>query len=246
MAKAKIPFSKRRKKLNWKLLVALVLFHLLVLYLLARVFAPDFTRSVEQEVLSTITVTVTTPDPPEPPEAPPAPDEGAQGDPGAKAVAREVTAPKPKLPPPTPTPAPRASSTGDANRSGANTSGDGTGAAGQGDGTGSGRGGSGSGNGLAMAKGPSIRSGTINEARDFPVPEGGRATRFGKSVTVHFTVTTDGRAKNCSVARTSVDAQTTGLVCGLVIQKIRFNPAVARNGQPIEARYGYRVDFRAR
>ena len=100
--------------------------------------------------------------------------------------------------------------------------------------------------GLAMAKGPSIRSGSINEARDFPVPEGGRASRFGKSVTVHFTVTTDGRAKNCSVAQTSVDPQTTSLVCGLVTQKIRFNPARTTSGRAVEARYGYRVDFRAR
>jgi protein TonB len=31
-----------------------------------------------------------------------------------------------------------------------------------------------------------------------------------------------------------------------VIEKIRFNPARNRAGDPVEARYGYRVDFRER
>jgi len=189
-------------------------------------------------------VTVSVAEQPEPPEAPPNPDEGAQGDPGKKAVPRAETAPRSPIK--KQENAPRTASTGTANQSGANDSGDGTGAAGQGNGTGSGREGSGSGNGQSIAQRPSVRSGNINEARDFPVPEGGRAVRFGKSVTVVFTVTTDGRAKNCSVAQTSVDPQTTSLVCGLVTRKIRFNPARTQNGQPVEARYGYRVDFRAR
>ena len=139
---------------------------------------------------------------------------------------------------------PQASSTGAANTSGARDQGDGTGASGEGSGTGSGDGGGGIGGGLAS--GPSVRSGEVNSARDFPVPEGGRQTRFGKSVTVVFTVTLDGRARNCSVARTSVDPATTALACPLVIEKVRFNPARNRAGEPVEARYGYRIDFRAR
>lgn len=235
------PFWRQRKPLNWKMLVLIVLFHLAVLYGLVRTFAPDFTKSVERDVVSAIMVTVTTA---EPPEAPPDPDEGAQGAPGEKAVPRAETAPK--TPVKRDQSAPRTASTGDANRSGANASGDGSGAAGQGDGPGSGSGGDGSGNGDSIAQRPSVRSGNLNEARDFPVPEGGRGTRFGKSVTVVFTVTTDGRATNCSVAQSSVDPETTGLVCGLVMQKIRFNPARTASGRPVEARYGYRVDFRAR
>ncbi|MGB3167455.1 MAG: energy transducer TonB, partial [Alteraurantiacibacter sp.] len=94
--------------------------------------------------------------------------------------------------------------------------------------------------------GPSVRAGDLNEARDFPIPEGGRATRLGKSVTVHFTVTTEGRARGCTVANSQVDAATTAAVCPLVVQRITFNPATAADGTPIEARYGYRVDFRAR
>jgi protein TonB len=75
------------------------------------------------------------------------------------------------------------------------------------------------------------------------VPEGGRQARFGKRVIVLFTVTTDGRARDCSVAQSNVDAAATALVCPLVIRKIRFNPARRSDGTPVEARYGYRVDF---
>jgi periplasmic protein TonB len=239
-------YGAQKKRLNWKLIVLIVLLHLAALYGLARALAPDFTARVIEQATSLVTVTVSTYEEElpevEPSMAPPQPDEGAAAEAGKEAVAREVVAPPQPLP--RPSPAPRASSTGTANASGATDRGDGTGAGGQGDGTGSGR--SGSGQGGAVAAGPSVRSGELNEARDFPVPEGGRAARFGKSVTVHFTVTTDGRARNCSVASSQVDAATTARVCPLVVERIRFNPATARDGAPVEARYGYRVDFRAR
>lgn len=236
-------FAQQRRRLSWPLVLLLVLLHLLALFGLARVFAPEFTAGVIEQATSLVTVTVRTYEEPEaePSDGPPQPDEGAAGEEGREATAREVVAP---LNPPRPSPAPRASSTGNADQSGARDTGEGTGAGGMGDGTGSGRRGSGSGG--AVAVGPSVRSGEINQSRDFPIPEGGRATRFGKSVTVVFTVTTDGRARNCSVASTQVDAETTALVCPLVIERIRFNPATTAEGTPVEARYGYRVDFRAR
>ncbi|RIV85946.1 hypothetical protein [Aurantiacibacter zhengii] len=239
-------YVEKGKRLNWKLIVLIVVLHVAALYGLARALAPEFTARVIEQATSLVTVTVSTyeEEPPEtePSISPPQPDEGAAAEAGEEAVAREVVAPPQPLP--RPSPAPRASSTGTENASGATDSGDGTGAGGSGDGTGSGR--SGSGQGGAVAVGPSVRSGELNEARDFPVPEGGRAARFGKSVTVHFTVTTDGRAQGCTVASTQVDAATTARVCPLVTERIRFNPATARDGTPVEARYGYRVDFRAR
>lgn len=236
-------FLNRKRRPRPALVVALVLGHLLVLYGLAKALAPDFTGEIEDSVVSTFTVTVTAPpDPPEPPPAPPQPDEGAQGDPGKRATPKPTTAPVVNRP--SPKPAPRATSTGRANTSGARESGEGTGAAGTGDGTGSGRGGSGTGNGVAVK--PSVRSGELNTASDFPVPDGGRQSRFGKSVTVVFTVQPDGRATNCSVARSGVDAQTTARVCPLVMEKIRFNPATTADGRAVPARYGYRVDFNAR
>lgn len=234
------------KRPNWMLLAAILLFHLLAFYFLARALAPDMTASIERDVAAIVMVPIEEPVPPPPPPAPPAPDEGAQGNPGKRAVARAETAPKSPLKNPDAKPTPKATSTGSANNSGANDRGNGTGAAGQGSGTGSGRGGDGSGNGRPppdLSRKPSVRSGAINTARDFPIPEGGRATRFGKKVEVRFTVTTDGRARNCAVAVTQVDPQTTALVCGLVAQKISFNPALDRSGAPIEAPYGYRVTF---
>lgn len=235
-------YANQRRKPRIGTIVLIVLLHIAAIYGLARAFAPGAVQSVEQSVVEALTVTVTTREYEEPPE--PEPDEGASGDPGERATPKPVTAPTPKVPLERNTPVPRASSTGDANRSGARDSGDGTGASGPGDGTGSGRGGGGPGGGIAVK--PSVASGELNTASDFPVPEGGRASRFGKSVTVVFTVTTDGRARNCSVARSGVDAATTAQVCPLVVQKIRFNPARTADGTPVEARYGYRVDFRER
>ncbi|MEP5508003.1 MAG: energy transducer TonB [Erythrobacter sp.] len=229
-------------------MAAILVFHVAAFYVLALALAPDLTRSVTQEVGKVFMVTVTTP-PEEPPlpEVEPEPDEGAQGDPGKRAEAKPVEAPKPKIEIPNPSPRPTKAAEGNDNSSGSQEQGTGPGSAGSGDGSGSGNGGNGQGNTprVAATK-PNVLSGNLNTASDFPVPEGGRATRFGKSVTVVFTVTTDGRAKNCSVASSSVDAQTAGGVCGLVIQKIRFNPAKDQFGDPIEARFGYRVDFRAR
>jgi len=228
---------------RWALLTGIAIFHLFALYGLSLLLAPQFTASVQREVVSAFTVTVTAPEDPPEPVAEPEPDEGAAGAPGEEAVPQPVTAPTSRIES-SPTPRPRASSTGTANRSGARESGDGTGAQGEGEGTGSGNRGSGQGNGIAVR--PSVRSGDLDVRRDFPVPEGGREARFGSSVTVVFTVTTDGRARGCSVRTSTADAQSTALVCGLVMEKIRFNPAQTEAGDPIEARYGYRVEFRER
>ena len=237
-------FSATRRRPRVPVIILIVLLHVLVFYGLLKALAPSFTSDVEETVLSAVTVTVTTP-PEDMPEIEPEPDEGLQGDPGQDAVPKPTSAPTPKRILKEDKPLPKATSTGTENRSGANDSGDGTGRAGTGLGTGAGSGGTGRGSGAVATK-PSVRSGTIDQARDFPVPEGGRKTRFGKSVTVAFTVTTEGRAKNCAVRSSSADAQTTALACSLVQQKIRFNPAKDANGNPVEARYGYRIDFNAK
>ena len=234
-------FSDRRRKPRWRTLVLVGLLHVAALFGLARAFAPDFTAAVIEDAASLVTVTVYTPPPP---EVEPSPDtaeveEGAAAEEGRRATPREVTAPP--VPRPRNTPAPRASSTGSANSSGARDQGAGTGAGGAGDGTGAGRGGSGQG-GVA-ATGPTVRSGRIDSARDFPIPAGGRSVRDGTSVTVVFTVGVDGRASNCSVARPGPDPATNALVCPLVIERIRFNPARDSSGNPVPARYGWRQDF---
>ncbi len=225
-------FSTKSRKLKPGTLVLIGLLHVLAFYGLVRAFAPDITASVERSVVSAFTVTVTTP--PDPPEAPePQPDEGAAGDPGKQAVPKPVTAPIPKVVVKPDPPAPRASSTGDAVTSGATDQGEGTGAAGSGLGTGSGRGGGGQG-GIAQTK-PVHISGGIDNARDYPVPEGGRQARRGNEVIVKVTVGTDGRASNCSIYRASRDAEADRITCQLVVERLRFKPAMDRNGKPVAA-----------
>jgi protein TonB len=227
---------------RWWLVGLLLLAHALAGVLLARLLAPDFTASVIERATSVLTVTITAPDEPENDPAAvenPEPDEGAAAEAGKQAEAKEVMAPENPLP--MPTPAPRAASTGNENSAGARDEGEGTGAGGEGLGTGSGR--SGQGRGGIPVKGPTVKSGSIDSARDFPIPEGGRAVREGTSVTVVFTVGVDGRASNCSVSRPGPDPATNALVCPLVIERIRFNPATDANGNPVPARYGWRQDF---
>lgn len=237
MSNSKSRYQGKPRGPRWGLIAVLVVVHVVGLYGLSRLLAPQFTASVEREVVEAFTVIITAP------ATEPEPEEGMQGSPGEEAEAREVSAPNPPIER-NPQDLPEAASTGDERDSGAEAAGDGTGREGEGVGTGSGDGGGGTGNGIAVR--PTVASGMLDPRRDFPIPAGGRQTRFGTSVTVVFTVTTDGRARNCSVARSSADAETTSLVCGLVIDKIRFNPARTAAGDPVEARYGYRVDFRAR
>lgn len=229
---------------RWRLLGMIAVGHVLALAGLARLLAPDFTAAVIEQAGSLVTVTVATWEEPEPTATPtmaprPEPEEGEAAEEARDAAAREVTAPP--APVPRPSPAPRAASTGVANVSGAGEQGAGTGAGGAGAGAGSGR--SGSGRGGVPVSGPSVRSGAISSARDFPIPDGGRQVRAGTSVTVVFTVGVDGRASDCSVRDPGPDPATNALVCPLVVERIRFNPARNAAGEPVPARYGWRQDF---
>lgn len=231
-------FATTKRRPSIPVIIGIVLLHLAAFYGLLRALAPDMTAQVENTVLSAITVTVTAP-PPDPPVA--ADEAGAAGNPGQEATPKPTTAPTPERPLRRDRPEPQATSTGTDTRSGATGRGEGTGAAGPGNGTGAGGGGTGRGGGIAVK--PSVRSGQINQARDFGVPEGGRQTRFGKNVLIQFTVTTEGRAVNCAVVSSDVDADATARACPLVMEKIRFNPARTADGTPVEAPYRYRIAF---
>lgn len=233
-------FQHRRRRPSLPLLVAIVLLHLAALYGLSRALAPDLTASVQKQVVAAFMVTVTAPPPP-PPENQPVPDEGAQGDPGEKAVAQPITQPKPPRKLREEPQRPRASSTGTANRSGAAEAGDGTGAAGSGLGTGSGNSGNGRG-GVAVTK-PVHISGSIDNARDFPVPPGGRAARRGTEVIVRVTVGTDGRARNCTIYRPSPDAEADRITCQLVENRLGFRPATDSEGNPVAAPFYWRQQW---
>jgi len=213
------------RKPRWGVLVLAIVLHVLALVVLIDAFAPRFTAATKAEIVAlfdrTVAITV-----------PAEPDAGAAAEEGREAVPRDASAPEVRIPT-RPSDVPEASSTGSETQSGAGEAGAGTG---------SGNAGAGRGGGIATR--PSVRSGALDQARDFAVPPGGRQARFGKSVTVAFTVTTDGRARDCSVVSSNVDTETAARVCPLVIDKIRFNPARRGDGTPVETRYGYRVDFR--
>lgn len=231
-------YLHKKRKLRPGVLALIVLLHVLALYGLTRAFAPQVTATIERSVVEAFTVTITAP-PDDPPEVP---DEGMAGDAGKEAVPQPVTAPTPKVTPSPDRQLPRASSTGDAVTSGARDSGDGTGASGSGEGTGSGD--EGNGQGSSMATGPVKIAGTINSARDYPVPEGGREIRFGRAVRIAILVGTDGRPKRCRVFRSSGLPDTDARTCELAMDRFRFEPARNARGQPVEAEFGWEQRFR--
>lgn len=222
--------------------LAVALLHVAAVFALIRAFAPGIIDKPVEAVLAAFTVTVeTTPTPtPQPkPEAAPKP-AGASGEIGKKAEPKAVTAPKPKVNL-AKTPAPRASGTGSADTSGARDRGEGTGAGGSGNGTGSGAGGNGTGGGAATK--PVHISGQINNARDFPVPEGGREARIGKSVILALTISPSGRAVACRVYRSSGLPDTDAITCRLAQERLRFNPATNAAGEAITATFYWQQKF---
>lgn len=229
-------FASSRRRPRPGTLVLIVLLHVAALYGLAKAFAPGATASVEDAVLSTFTVTVETKEYEPPPE--PEPDAGASGEEGKQAVPKPTAAPEPKIAIKPSPPAPRATSTGAADTSGAKESGTGTGAGGTGTGTGSGAGGSGQGGGIATQ--PEHVSGGINNARDYPIPPGGRSARIGTEVIVKVTVGVDGRASNCSVYKPSPDPEADRITCRLVVERLRFRPATDSAGNPVSAPFYWR------
>ncbi|TAD77810.1 MAG: hypothetical protein EAY70_07855 [Sphingomonadales bacterium] len=234
-------YGAHPRRLSWPLVAGIVLLHLAALYGLARALAPDFTAIVEREVVSAFSIAAPPPPAPPPPENRSEPDEGAQGDPGRAAVAQPVPSQPPKVRVKRDPPLPRAASTGTASLSGAAAAGEGTGAAGSGFGTGSGNAGNGRG-GIAVSK-PVHISGSIDNARDFPVPPGGRAARRGTQVIVRVVVGTDGRARDCSVYRASPDAEADRITCRLVESRLGFRPATDASGNPVAAPFFWRQQW---
>lgn len=213
-----------------------MLLHVVVLAGLVRAFAPDFTASVIDEATSLVSVTITTPPEPEATPPPtPEPDAGAAGEEGRQATPREVTAPEAPLP--RAQPAPRVSSTGIENRSGAGNEGDGTGAGGTGDGPGSGAAGSGQGSGARPLE---LLSGTINNARDYPTPPGGRQVRRGHDVVIELTVGANGRVSACRVTDPSPDPEADAITCRLATERFVFRPRLNAQGEPVTGIYRWR------
>ena len=233
------PGYRTRRSPRWGTLALVVAGHLVVGAGLIRAFAPQFPAQAIEAVGSLVTVTITTP--PEPTPAPsPEPDAGAAGDQGRKATPREAQAPADRIPV-RPTPIPRASSTGSANTSGAREQGSGTGADGEGSGAGSGAGGGGPGGGAATA--PVLVSGAIDDARAYPIPEGGREARIGKTVIIALTVGADGLPSACRTYRTSGLPATDAVTCRLALERLRFRPATNARGEPVVGTFYWQQRF---
>ncbi len=231
-------FLSARRRPRPATLAAIVLLHIVGIYALAKAFAPDATASVEDAVLSTFTVTVETKEYTPPPEPEPEPDAGESGEEGKEAIPKPTVAPQPRIKVKPNPPAPKSSSTGSADTSGAREQGSGTGAGGTGSGTGSGNGGNGQGGGIATN--PTLVSGAINNARDYPTPPGGRRARIGSEVIVKVTVGTDGRASNCSIYKPSPDPEADAITCRLVVERLRFKPATDASGNAVPAPFYWR------
>ncbi|WP_017666423.1 TonB family protein [Porphyrobacter sp. AAP82] len=234
------PYSARPQRLRWPVVAGLAVLHAAALYGLARAFAPDVTASAEQQVLSAFDITAPPPAAP-PPDNRAEPDQGVQGAPGREAVAKPVAAEVPQRRLKEDVALPRASSTGTATRSGGAAAGEGTGAAGRGSGTGSGNAGSGRG-GVAVSR-PVHISGRIDNARDFPVPPGGREARRGTQVIVRVTVTPEGRARDCAIVRPSPDPEADRITCRLIESRLGFRPAMDANGNPVAAPFYWRQQW---
>ena len=249
MARPCSGFRFARQRPRWGTLALVAVLHVLAIAGLIRGFAPDFSAAVVEGASSLVSVTFNNPPPPpepspEPvpsPDPVPAPDEGEAAPEAPQATPRPITAPSPIITLPRPTVVPPAASSGLDNAAGAGESGAGTGAGGEGSGTGSGRAGSGRG-GVAVSS-PVKIAGDINDARDYPVPAGGREIRRGHHVIVHMTVGTDGRARNCRIVEPSPDPEADRITCRLAEERFRFRPARDEDGNPVAAPYGWRQDW---
>ncbi len=247
MARPASGFRFARQRPRWGTLALVALLHVLAIAGLIRAFAPDLSATMIERAGSLVSVTFSTPPPPPAPEPvpspqpDPAPDEGQAAPEAPRATPRPIAAPEPVIVLPRPVVAPPVASTGTANEAGAGERGAGTGAGGEGSGTGSGRAGSGRG---GMAVSPPVKiAGDINDARDYPVPPGGREIRRGHHVIVHMTVGTDGRAQDCRIIEPSPDPEADRITCRLAEERFRFRPARDEEGNPVAAPYGWRQDW---
>jgi len=181
------------------------------------------------------------PPPPLPKRAPKPPPvripkpEGAAAPPNLKATPTEIVRPPPPPvvfpPPPPPVVAAPVAGTGAAPSAGAApVAGPGTGAGGEGDGFGAGRGGGGGGSGAGVATPARFLKGELRN-RDYPRALGDAG--IGGTVTMRFTVGTDGRVSNCRVIGSSGNAELDETTCRLIEQRYRYRPARDWEGRPV-------------
>lgn len=176
------------------------------------------------------------PEPPAPP--PPVPErrrstrpEGEPSPPNLRARPTEIVAPPPALPMPSPLPAAPIAGPGSAPSAGAaDVPGPGYGAGGVGDGFGGG--GDGDGDGAGGFTPPRQIRGSL---RDSDYPRGLGEAGIGGTVSVQFSVETDGRVGRCFVTRSSGQAELDDLTCRLIERRYRFRPSLDRSGRAVRS-----------
>lgn len=172
---------------------------------------------------------------PRPAEARTPDPEGAAAPPNLEARPTPVVAPPPRIRLDVPTPviaAPEATplppgpnpSAGASDRAGP-----GWGAGGSGVGAGSGAAGSGTGGGGGGRRAQQVRG----ELRNSDYPRTALRMGIEGTVTIRYTVLTDGRVTGCTILETSGSAELDGTTCRLVERRFEYRPALDATGQPI-------------
>ncbi|HEX5183871.1 MAG TPA: energy transducer TonB [Allosphingosinicella sp.] len=161
--------------------------------------------------------------------------EGAASPPNLKAKPTEIVRPPPppiriKVPPPVAA-APIAGPGAAPNAGAAPVRGPGTGSGGLGNGTGSGNGGNGAGGGLKGTRAHWLKG----ELKNSDYPHRAGEAKIGGSVSVRFTVETNGHVTNCSVTRSSGDSDLDAVTCRLIEKRFRYKPATDAAGRPIRS-----------
>jgi len=187
------------------------------------------------------------PPPPPPPPPPqqqrqkPKEKEGGSSPKNIKSEATPVVAPKPRIetPPVQKIAATETPRQGTAPSQGAsNVRGPGTGAGGTGTGTGSGSGGTGTGGGGEGAAYPPHLLTPVLRGRDL-----GRALLDqwprGTPVFLRLRVDAQGYVSECDVTRGTGIPTIDAAMCNIAHERLRFRPALNRNGQPVAGWFGY-------
>jgi protein TonB len=159
--------------------------------------------------------------------------EGAASPPNLRAKPTEIVAPPPVLPfvvPPPVVSAPIAGPGSDPSAGAADVRGPGTGSGGVGTGTGSGGNGNGEGAGDGDETPPRWLRGRIKDS-DYP-SAAGEAGNSG-TVSVRYTVGTDGRVSGCAVTRSSGSTELDETTCRLIEERFRYAPSRDAQGRAV-------------
>jgi len=191
-------------------------------------------------------------DPQPPPPPPPPPTQQAKARPkqatggsapqNIKSQATPVVAPKPRIPLPVPVPilAAKTPANGTAPTQGASAiAGPGTGAGGTGSGNGTGSGGTGPGAGGdgGVAEPPHLATPVLT-GREIPRDLLGRWPP-GTPVFLRLRVNPQGYVSECNVLRGTGDPSIDNAMCNIAHDRLRFQPALNRSGQPVAGWFGY-------